>query len=111
MIDRESLTAAARWGASLGTRVDVVSEAGLSPWRLAESGGTADYRPSKAGHLENPGITELHHRAPLRCSGPLDLGFGPLAAQLRRILTWRCLHERSDGRACREGVRRAASSA
>ena len=45
MIDGESLTAAARWGASPMTRVDAVSETGSSPWRLAESSGTADYRP------------------------------------------------------------------
>ena len=54
MIDRESLTAAARWGASPMTRVDAASEAGSSPWRLAESSGTADYRASETGHLGIP---------------------------------------------------------
>jgi hypothetical protein len=47
MIHRDSLSAAARWGASLMTWVDAVSEAGSSPWRLAESGRTADYGPRK----------------------------------------------------------------
>jgi hypothetical protein len=56
MIDGESLTAAVRWGASPMTRVDAVSEAGSSPWRLAESSGTADYRPSETGHLGNLGL-------------------------------------------------------
>ena len=37
-------------------RVDAVSEAGSRLWRLAESGGTADHRPSEAGHPGNPGL-------------------------------------------------------
>src|SRR4051794_23094889 len=69
MIDRESLNAGAMRGASLGTRVDLVSEASLSPWRLAESGGTADYRPLENGHLGNPGSNDRKsaESQPCRC--------------------------------------------
>ena len=54
MNDRELPNAAARWGASLMTRVYTVSEAGSSPRRLAATGATAHDRPSEAGHPENP---------------------------------------------------------
>jgi hypothetical protein len=54
MNDRELPNAAARWGASLMTRVYPVSEAGSSPRRLAATGATAHDRPSEAGHPENP---------------------------------------------------------
>jgi hypothetical protein len=56
MNDRELPNAAARWGASLMTRVYAVSEAGSSPRRLAATGATAHDRPSEAGHLENSGL-------------------------------------------------------
>src|SRR4051794_21409279 len=55
MINRVPLTATARWGARLMTRVDAVSEAGSSPWGLAGCGGSADHRPSETDHLGNPG--------------------------------------------------------
>ena len=60
MIDRERPNAAARWGASLMTRVYAVSEAGSSPRRLAATGATAHDRPSEAGHPENPGLRSRH---------------------------------------------------
>jgi len=56
MNDRELPNAAARWGASLMTRVYAVSEAGSSPRRLAATGATAHDRTSEAGHPENPGL-------------------------------------------------------
>ena len=56
MIDRERPNAAARWGASLMTRLYAVSEAGSSPRRLAASGVTTHDRHSEAGHLENPSV-------------------------------------------------------
>jgi hypothetical protein len=55
MNDRDLPNAAARWGASLMTRVYAVSEAGSTPRRLAATGATAHDRPSEAGHPENPG--------------------------------------------------------
>jgi hypothetical protein len=58
MNDRELPDAAARWGASLMTRVYAVSEAGSSARRLAATGATAHDLPSEAGHPENPGLTE-----------------------------------------------------
>ena len=57
MIDRERPNAATRWGPRLTTLVDVVSEAGSRPWRLAERGGTADHPPPETGHLGNPGMS------------------------------------------------------
>jgi hypothetical protein len=59
MNDRELPNAAARWGASLMTRVYAVSEAGSTPRRLAATGATAHDRPSEAGHPENPGYAAL----------------------------------------------------
>jgi hypothetical protein len=56
MNDRDLPNAAARWGASLMTRVYAVSEAGSTPRRLAATGATAHDRPSEAGHPENPGL-------------------------------------------------------
>ena len=55
MSDRDQLKAAQMAGASLVRRVDAADGAGSSPRRLAESGGTADYRHSEAGHPGNPG--------------------------------------------------------
>jgi len=48
--------AAQKGGESLMPRVDAVDEAVSSPRRLAESGGTADHRPSETGHRGNPGL-------------------------------------------------------
>ena len=59
MINREPLTAASGWGASLMMRVGAVSEAGSRRWRLAKSSGTADHRHSEADHPGNPGFTGL----------------------------------------------------
>ena len=56
MSDRDQPNAAQKAGASLMTRVDAADGAGSSPRRLAESGGTADYRHSEAGH---PGESRL----------------------------------------------------
>ena len=59
MINRVPLTAAAGWGASLMTRVDAVSEAGPSPWHLAECGRTADHWPSETAHPGNLGLDRV----------------------------------------------------
>ena len=53
MSDRDEPKAAQEAGASLMRRVDAADGAGSSPRRLAESGGTADYRHSEAGHPGN----------------------------------------------------------
>ena len=58
MSDRDQPNAAQRTGASLMTRVDAADGAGSSPRRLAESGGTTHHRPSEAGHLGNPGLSD-----------------------------------------------------
>jgi hypothetical protein len=55
MIDSERPNAAQRTGASFMTRVDAADGAGSSPRRLAQSGGTADHRPSETRYLGNPG--------------------------------------------------------
>jgi hypothetical protein len=88
MNDRELPNAAARWGASLMTRVYAVSEAGSSPRRLAATGATAHDRPSEAGHPENPGLDKscssvYARRAHLNSSssrlGAALLGAGPIS--------------------------------
>ena len=56
MSDRDQpKKAAQKEGESFLPRVDAVDEAGSSPRRLAESGGTADYRHLEGGHPENSG--------------------------------------------------------
>ena len=81
MNDRELPNAAARWGASLMTRVYAMSEAGSSPRRLAATGATAHDRTSEAGHPENPRLsvncfTPGDRQAPisLRCLEPSHMG-------------------------------------
>ena len=80
MINRVPLTAAAGWGASLMTRVDAVSEAGSSPWQLAECGRTADHRPSETGHLGNSRFNEV-----LRLSDVITL-HTPLMPSTRNLI-------------------------
>lgn len=54
MSDREPPSTAARWGASLMTRLDAMSEARSSPLSLAECDLVPQHRPpSVAGHLGN----------------------------------------------------------
>ena len=68
MNDRELPNAAARWGASLMTRVYAASEAGSSPRRLAATGATAHDRPSEAGIRKIPAKAAL--ALPLRRDRP-----------------------------------------
>lgn len=55
MSDRDQPKAAQKAGASLIRWVDAADGGRFDPRRLAESGGTADYRHSAAGHPGNPG--------------------------------------------------------
>ena len=56
MSDRDQPKAAQMAGTSLMTPVDAIDGAASSPFRLAESGGTADYPHSEAGDPGNPGL-------------------------------------------------------